>query len=134
VGAAVRLLDKAAEHARSWTSFGQVISGWPSVQVLLAEIAIDIQAARLMVYQAAWKADAGEDINREAAMVKVFATEMLKRVADRAVLIKNGPGPVEGLPLAHLCRSLLAQNIAERALEVQKAIIAEDVLKAGTIL
>ena len=94
---------------------------------------IDIQAARLMVYQAAWKADAGEDIHR-AAMVKVFASEMLKRVADRAVLIKNGPGPVQGLPLEFLCRSLLVQNLGERALEVQKAIITGDLLKLGTIL
>ena len=134
VGAAVRLLDKAVEHARSWTSFGQVISGWPGIQALLAEIAIDIQAARLMVYQAAWKADAGQDIRHEAAMVKVFAAEMLRRVADRAVLIKNGPGPVQGLPLEHLCRDLLAQNLAARELEVQKSLVAEGVLKSGTIL
>jgi acyl-CoA dehydrogenase len=134
VGAAVRVLDKVTEYAKSWTSFGQVISGWPGIQALLAEIAIDIQAARLMVYQAAWKADAGEDIHCEAAMVKVFATEMLKRVADRAVLIKNGPGPVQGIPLEYLCRSLQEQNIAERALEVQKSIVAEDILKSGRIL
>ncbi len=97
-------------------------------------MAIDIHAARLMVYQAACKADEGQDIHSEAAMVKVFATEMLKRVADRAVLIKNGPGPVQGLPLEFLCQSLLVQNIGERALEVQKSIIAGDILKLGKIL
>jgi acyl-CoA dehydrogenase len=134
VGAAVRLLDKAAEHAKSWTSFGQPITGWPSVQASLAEMAIEIHAARLMVYQAACKADAGEDIHNEAAMVKVFSTEMLKRVADKAILIKNGPGPVQGLPLEILCRNLMTQNIGERALEVQKSIIAGDILKLGKIL
>ncbi len=134
VGAAVRLLDKAVEHAKSWTSFGQPITGWPSVQAALAEMTIDIQAARLMVYQAACQADEGQDIRTEAAMVKVFATEMLKRAGDRAVLIKNGPGPVQGLPLEFLCQSLLMQNAGERALEVQKTLIANDILNRGRIL
>jgi acyl-CoA dehydrogenase len=134
VGAAVRLLDKAVEHAKSWTSFGQPITGWPSVQAALAEMTIDIQAARLMVYQAAWQADEGQDVRTEAAMVKVFATEMLKRAGDRAVLIKNGPGPVQGLPLEFLCQSLLMQNAGERALEVQKTLIANDILNRGRIL
>ena len=134
VGTAVRLLDKAVEHAKSWTSFGQTITGWPSIQTALAEMAIDIQAARLMVYEAACKADEGQNIQTEAAMVKVFATEMLKRVGDRAVLVKNGPGPVQGLPLEFLCQSLLVQNIRERALEVQKSLITGEILKLGTIL
>lgn len=134
VGAAVRLLDKSIEHAKSWTSFGQPITGWPSIQASIAEMAIDIQAARLMVYNAAWKADEGQDIHSEAAMVKIFATEMLKRVADKAVLIKNGPGPVQGLPLEFLCEGLLVQNIGDRALEVQKSIVTGDILKLGRIL
>ena len=134
VGAAVRLLDKAVEHAKSWTSFGQPISGWPNIQVALAEMAVDIHAARMMVYQAACKADAGEDIHSEAAMAKVFSTEMLKRTADKAILIKNGPGPVQGLPLEILCQSLMVRNIGQRGLEVQKSIIAGDILKQGKIL
>jgi acyl-CoA dehydrogenase len=131
VGAAARLLEKSLEHAGSWTSFGKVIGNWPGIQAALAEMAIDIQAARLMVYQAAWKADSGEDIHADAAMCKVFAIEMLKRVADRAVMIKNGPGPVQGLPLEFLCRNILLQNIGERALDVQKSMIAGNLLKLG---
>ena len=123
VGAAIRLLDKATEHVRSWASFGQTISGWPAIKIALAEMAIEIHSARLMVYQAASKADEGQDIRTEAAMVKVYCTEMLKRVADRAVQIKGGPGPVEGLPLEYLCRSLLVQNIGQKTLEVQKSFI-----------
>jgi acyl-CoA dehydrogenase len=134
VGAAVRLLDKATEHAKSWSNFGQVVSGWPGIQMELAEMAIEIHSARLMVYQAACKADEGQDIHIEAAIVKVYSTEMLKRVADRAVLIKGGPGPVQGLPLEFLCQSLLSQNIRQRALEVQKSIIAGDIIKMGRIL
>jgi acyl-CoA dehydrogenase len=134
IGAAVRLLDKSVEHAKSWNSFGKTISDWPSVQASIADMAIDIQAARLLVYQTACKADAGEDIKSEAAMAKVFSSEMLKRVADRAILIKNGPGPVQGLPLEILCRTLLVQNIGQKALEVQKVSIATGVLNLGKIL
>jgi acyl-CoA dehydrogenase len=133
VGAAVRLLEKSNEYVKSWTSFGQVISEWPHIQALLADMAIDIHAARLMVYHAACQADENQNIRSEASMVKVFATQMLKRVADRAVLIKNGPGPVQGLTLEYLCQSLLVQNISDRALEVQKSIIAGEVLRAARI-
>jgi acyl-CoA dehydrogenase len=133
VGAASRLLEKASEHARSWVSFGQTISNWPVIQSLLAEMAIDIKASRLLVYQAACRADEGQEIHREAAGVKVFTTEMLKRVADKSVLIKSGPGPLLGLPLEFLCQSLLAQNMGARALEVQKSILAEEVLRLGKV-
>ncbi len=134
VGAATRLLDKSVEHAKSWTIFGRTISGWPAVQSSLAEIEIDIQAARGLVYQSAWLADNGRPAAIQSAMVKVFSTEMLKRVADRAVLIKSGPGPLKGLPLEYLCRSLLLQNIADKALELQKYMVAKSILESGTIL
>jgi hypothetical protein len=59
---------------------------------------------------------------------------MLKRVADKSILIKDGPGPVQGLPLEFLCQNLLSQNIRERALEVQKSTIAGSILNTGKIL
>jgi len=133
VGAAVRLLDVSTEHAKSWQSFGQIISTWPSVQASLADMAVDIHAARLMVYHAAWKADEGEDIHQEAATVKVFTTEMLNRAADRAVQIRGGPAPARELPIEILCRNIVAKNAGQRALEVQKAIVTGDVLRRGTI-
>ena len=134
VGVAVRLLDVSAEQAKSWQSFGQVISTWPSVQAALADIAVDIHAARLMVYHAAWKADEGEDVHQEAAMLKVFTTEMLDRVANRAVEIRGGPAPARELPIEILCRNIVVEEAGQRALEVQKAIITGDVLKRGTII
>jgi acyl-CoA dehydrogenase len=134
VGAAVRLLDVCNEHAKSWQSFGKVISGWPGIQAALADIEIDIHAARLMVYEAACKADEGQDIRHEAAIVKVYSTEMLERVATRAIQIKNGPAPARELPLETLCESMLSKNIKERALEVQKAIITANILKLWAII
>ena len=134
VGAAVRLLDVSTERAKSWESFGQIISTWPSVEAAIADMAVDIHAARLMVYYAAWKADEGEDIHREAAMVKTFATEMLQRVADRAVQIHGGPAPAKELPIEILCQNIVAKNAGQRAHEVQRAIITGDILKLGAII
>jgi acyl-CoA dehydrogenase len=134
VGGAVRLLNVCVEYAKSWQSFGKGISEWPSIQAALSDIAIDIHAARLMVFDAAWKADEGRDIHREAAMVKVFSTGMLKRVANWTVQVKGGPAPAMELPLETLCQSILMQNVGERALEVQRSIIAGDILKLGAII
>jgi alkylation response protein AidB-like acyl-CoA dehydrogenase len=134
VGAAVRLLDVCVEYAKSWRSFGKGISDWPSIQAALSDIAIDIHAARLMVFDAAWKADEGQDIRQEAAMVKVFTTEMLKRVANRTVQVKGGPALARELPLEVLCQNMLKQNIGERALEVQRSIITGDILKLAVII
>ncbi len=129
VGAAERLLEVSTEHAKTWQSFGQPISGWPSVQAALADMVVDIHATRLMVYHAAVKADGGEEIHREAAMVKVFATEMVQRVADRAVQIRGGPMHAEELPVERLCRNVISAMTTESALKLQKSIIATDVLR-----
>jgi acyl-CoA dehydrogenase len=134
IGAAVRLLDTAVEHAKSWQSYGQSISGWPSIRRILCEMAVDIQSARLMVYQAACKADEGQDVRQEAAMAKVMATEMLDRTANRAVLVKGGPGPATELPLEILCRSMQVRHVRERSLELQKEAITNHLLNLGRIL
>ena len=134
VGAAVRLLDVCVEYAKSWRSFGKGISDWPSIQAALSDIAIDIHAARLMVFDAAWKADEGQDIRQEAAMVKVFTTEMLKRVANRTVQVKGGPALARELPLEVLCQNMLKQNIGDQALEVQRSIVTGDILKLAVII
>jgi alkylation response protein AidB-like acyl-CoA dehydrogenase len=90
---------------------------------------MSIHACRLMVHEAAWKADKGVVIKREAAMVKLFATEMIYKVADRVAHIFNGPSYVAGLPMERLCRDALATSATEFALELQRSIIARDVLK-----
>ena len=129
VGVAQRLLEESTTRAQSWESFGQLISGQLNVQSALADIAMSIHACRLMVHEAAWKADKGVVIKREAAMVKLFATEMIYKVADRVAHIFNGPSYVAGLPMERLCRDALATSATEFALELQRSIIARDVLK-----
>ena len=129
VGLAQRLLEEATTQAQAWQSFGQPISRRTSIQAALADIALAIHASRLMVYEAAWKADKGGSIRREAAMVKLFTTQMIHNVADRMAHIFNGPPYVAGLPMERLCRHALATSATELALELQRSIIARDILR-----
>jgi acyl-CoA dehydrogenase len=129
VGVTQRLLDEVIIQAQSWQSFGQPINQRTSIQAALADIAMLIHAGRLMVYEAAWKADKGEPIWREAAMVKLYTTQIIHTVADRAAHIFNGPPYVTGLPMERLCRHVLATSATELALELQRSIIARDILK-----
>mgnify|MGYP001038565054 CR=1 FL=1 len=129
VGAAQRILDESTIQAQSWTSFGQIISGRPSIQAALADIATNIHAARLMVYEAAWKTDLGKPIQREAAMVKLFATQMIHFVADNASHIFNAPAYVGGLPMERFCRNATAMSATNFALQLQRNIIARDILR-----
>ena len=129
LGVAQRLLEEATTRAQSWESFQQPISGWSSVQAALSDIAVSIHACRLTVYEAAWKADKGEPVRREAAMVKLLATQMLNNVADRVTHIYGGPPYIAGLPMERLCRHALAASATELALELQRNVIANDILK-----
>ena len=129
IGVAQRLLEEATTQAQSWQSFGQFISKRTSIEAALVDIAMFIHACRLMVYEAAWKADKGEPIRREAAMVKLFATQMIHNVSDRVAHIYNGPAYISGLPMERLCRYALAASATELALELQRSIIAKDILK-----
>ena len=129
VGAAQRILDEATIQAQTWTSFGQIISGRPSIQAALGDMATNIHAARLIVYEAAWKADQGQPIQREAAMVKLFATQMIHLVADNAAHIFNAPAYVGGLPMERFCRNAIAMSSTNFALQLQRNIIARDILK-----
>jgi acyl-CoA dehydrogenase len=129
VGVAHRILEEATLQAQNWTAFGQPISKRPSITAALADIATSIHAARLMIYEAAWKGDKGEPIQREAAMVKLFATQMLHSVADRAAHVWNGPPYVAGLPMDRLCRNATGASAVEYGLDLQRNLVATDILK-----
>ncbi len=129
IGVGKRLLEVCSEYAKTWEIFRQTISEQTRVQRILADIATDIHAARLMVHYAAYMADKGEDIYREAAMVKVFATEMVNRVADRTVQLHGGPAYTKGLSVERLCRNAIAASFNEEALELQRASLTRDILR-----
>ena len=129
VGIARRLLDEATTQAQSLETFGQPVHQRTSIQAALADIAMMVHAGRLMIYEAAWKADKGKTIWREAAMVKLYTTQTIHAVADRVAHVFNGPPYVDGLPMERLCRRALVANATELALELQRNIIARDILK-----
>lgn len=129
VGIACRLLDEAIAQVQSLETFGQPILKRTNIQAALADIAMNIQAARLMVYEAAWNSDIGKSIRRNATMVKLYTTQMIQTVADRVAHIFNGPPYMKGLPMEKLCRRALEASAIELTLERQRNIIASDILK-----
>jgi len=129
VGIARRLLDEATAQAQSLETFGQPVSRRTSIQAALADIAMNIQAARLMVYEAAWNSDIGKSIRHNAVMVKLYTTQMVQTVADRVAHVFNGPPYIKGMLMERLCRHALEDRAIEFTLERQRSIIAGDILK-----
>jgi alkylation response protein AidB-like acyl-CoA dehydrogenase len=124
VGAAQRLLEASVEYAKTRAQFGKPIGTNQAIQWMLADAAIEIHAARLMVYDAASRADRGERISDRASMAKLFATEMLGRVADAAVQIHGGMGYMRELWIERAYRDARITRIYEGTSEIQRVVIA----------
>ena len=130
LGFARRALDEALARARTRTMLGRTLADLDTIQAKLADMAMAIDAAALLVYRAAWKRDTtGARITREAAMAKLFATEAAQRVIDEAVQIFGGLGVAKGNVAEGLYREIRALRIYEGASEVQKLIIARTLLQ-----
>jgi acyl-CoA dehydrogenase len=130
VGRAERALEMAADYAKLRVTFGKPLAERQAIQWLLADSFMEIHQCRLMAYQAAWKADQGEDIRIEASMVRLFATEMQARVIDRAIQIHGGIGLSEELPLAAFYQHVRSYRITGGASEMQRMILARHVLRS----
>ena len=123
-------LDLALKHARRRTQFGQPIAKFQAVQLKLADMATELRAARLLVYSAARLRDSGVDrVTLESAMAKLFATEVAHRVVDEAVQIHGGAGVLRGSPIERLYREVRAPRIYEGTSEIQRLIIARQLLR-----
>jgi len=129
LGFARRAYDEALAHARNRAMFGKHLADFQMTQAKLAEMALAIDAAALLVYRAAWRRDRGEPVTREAAMAKLFATEQAQQVIDAAVQMFGGRGVRRGEIVERLYREIRALRIYEGASEVQKLIIAREELK-----
>jgi acyl-CoA dehydrogenase len=123
VGMGQRALDEAIAHVKTRVQFGQPLSTFQLVQASLADMATDLDAARLLVARAAWAKDTGRAGKTEVAMAKMFATEAAQRVVDRAVQLLGGLGVVRGGAVERLYRSVRALRIYEGTTEIQKLII-----------
>jgi acyl-CoA dehydrogenase len=128
VGFAQRALDEAIGHCRTRRLFGKTLADFQLTQAGLADMAADIDAARLLTYRAAWLRDRGEAATMEVAMAKLTATESAQRVIDRAVQMFGGRGVARGEAVEHLYRDIRALRIYEGATEVQKLIIGRELL------
>ncbi|HEX4743545.1 MAG TPA: acyl-CoA dehydrogenase family protein [Candidatus Limnocylindria bacterium] len=128
VGQSAYLLELAIAHAKRRTQFGRAIATNQAIQWMLADSAVEIHAARLMVRDAAWKLDQGRRPSLEAAMVKVYASEMAGRVADRVLQIHGGMGYMKDSPVERAYRDARILRIYEGTSEVQRMIIAEELL------
>ncbi|HET7764274.1 MAG TPA: acyl-CoA dehydrogenase family protein [Burkholderiales bacterium] len=130
LGFARRALAEALSRARERKMFGQPLADFQTTQGKLADMATGIEAAALLAYRAAWTRDVKERrVTREAAMAKMHATETAQGVVDAAVQICGGLGVKRGHPVERLYREVRALRIYEGATEVQKLIIARELLK-----
>jgi acyl-CoA dehydrogenase len=128
LGFARRALDETVSRAGSRHLFGAPLGDLQMVQGHIADMALDIDAAALLVYRAAWTKDMGAArVSREAAMAKLYATESAQRVIDAAVQIHGGDGVRSGHPVETLYREIRALRIYEGASDVQKIIISRAV-------
>jgi acyl-CoA dehydrogenase len=131
LGFARRALDEALKRATNRHLFGAPLADLQMVQGHIADMALEIDAAALLIYRAAWAKDMGAArVTLEAAMAKLFATEAAQRVIDTAVQIHGGDGVRSGHPVETLYREIRALRIYEGASDVQKIVIARSVLSA----
>jgi acyl-CoA dehydrogenase len=132
LGFARRALHETIERTSARKLFGAQLADLQMTQGAIADSATEIDAAALLVYRAAWTKDRGAArVTREAAMAKLFATEMAQRVIDRAVQLHGGLGVTKGVKVEELYREIRALRIYEGASEVQKIVIARETLKEG---
>jgi acyl-CoA dehydrogenase len=128
VGLAYRLIENATDYANGRVQFGVAIARHQLIQALLADSLTEAYAARGMVENAARKAGRGEPISCEASMCKLFATEMVGRVADRAVQVHGGNGYIADYMVEQLYRDVRVLRIYEGTSQIQQVIIAKSLV------
>lgn len=132
LGFARRAFDEAVKRASTRKMFGGALSDLQMVQAHIADMALEIDTAALLIYRAAWVKDMGAArVSREAAMAKLYATEAAQRVIDTSVQIHGGDGVRSGHPVEMLYRDIRALRIYEGASDIQKLVIARAVLSSA---
>lgn len=134
VGKATHVCEMMVEYANDRKQFNTRIGDFQMVQQMLADSVIEINAARWMVYQAAWMLDQGLDAREQIAMVKVHAAETLGRVVDRAVQVFGGMGFCKELSIERYYRDARIYRIFDGTSEIHRGVIAKSALKKGAML
>jgi acyl-CoA dehydrogenase len=128
IGAADRLLEMSVAHAKTRHTFGQPLAERQAIQWMLADSATELAATRALVYETLRQANAGAEPRVAGGMCKLYASEMVGRVADRAVQIHGGMGLVRGFPVERFYRDVRHYRVGEGASEIQRMLIARDLL------
>ncbi len=131
IGVAIRAHEMALEYSKIRETFGAPLFERQGIQWMLVENEIDLRTARWMVFDAAAKADRGEPFRTESAIAKLVASEASGRVVDRSMQIHGGLGVAKDLPLERWYRELRIRRVGEGPSEVQKHVIARDIIGAG---
>lgn len=134
VGMAGRVVEMMRQHAATRQQFGQPIGDFQMVQQMIADSAMEIFATRMMVLNTAWEVDQGMDPRDKVSMVKVMASEMLGRVADRGIQVFGGYGFTRELPLERIYRDARVTRIYDGTSEVHRMLIARSVIRNGLTL
>ncbi len=129
IGLAQAALDEALKYAKERQTFGQPIANYEAIQWMLADAETRIQAARLMVYKAAFNKHNGRPFTKEAAMGKLFATETAEKVCRDAIQIHGGYGYSSEYPVERIYRDVRLMTIGEGTSEIQRLVIARELLK-----
>jgi alkylation response protein AidB-like acyl-CoA dehydrogenase len=129
LGIAQGALDASIKYSKQRKQFGKHLSEFQATQFKIADIATEIEAARLLIYKAATMKDAGENINMAASMAKLFASEVAVRATNEAVQIHGGYGFLKDFPVEKLYRDVKLVTIGEGTSEVQRMIIAKNLTK-----
>ena len=124
VGMAQGALDLALEHAKQRVQFGKPIAKFQAIQFKLADMATEIEVGRTMYYKAAWMRDQGKTHTTEAAITKLYTSEMAKRVIDNAMQIHGGYGFTIEYPISRFFRNMKIYEIGEGTSEIQRIVIA----------
>ena len=132
VGVAERLIHESVEYSRDRKQFGQAIGEFQLVQAMLADCRTEAYAARTMVMDAARRRDAGETVTTEAACCKYFASEMVGRVADRAVQIHGGAGYMAEYGIERFYRDVRLFRLYEGTSQIQQLVIARAMMREAS--
>jgi alkylation response protein AidB-like acyl-CoA dehydrogenase len=131
IGMAQGAYDAALRYSKLRKQFGRPISEFQAIQHKLVDMAVDLDAARLLNYRAAWMLDRGMRVTRESASAKLFASEAAVRIANEAVQIHGGYGFIKDYPVEKFYRDVKLCTIGEGTSEIQRMVIARQLLKSG---
>jgi alkylation response protein AidB-like acyl-CoA dehydrogenase len=131
VGVAQACIEEALSYSKQRQQFGHPIADFQAIQWMLADMATEIDAARLLTYRAAWLQQQGRDVTRAAAIAKLFASETSNRAAYKALQIFGGYGYVKDFPVERLFRDARVTTLYEGTSEIQRLIIARHLLRDG---